>query len=322
MKGKIKLYQEIITKFEFKDGVKSEDIYNIINKYSIQSQTKRAISFYINKFIEAKECECLSSNTIGSYRLALNRFSKFCSEKNIKTISSVSDRTIKQYVDTLKLKSTSINYYITVIRIFFKWLEEEYIIEINPCNKIKYKCKKVFRHSLSAKEVNKIRNHYKDLREETMIEFMLCTGCRVSELINIKLDDIDFLNNQIVVTGKGNKQRVVLFSNKVNKLLSQYLKKFKRNDDYLFCASKHPFKKLTRFAINAQIKKIAEAAGIKSKMHPHIFRHTFATVALNRGMDIVSIQKLLGHENLSTTQIYAEIDMNNVKKNYNKSFNE
>ena len=205
-----------------------------------------------------------------------------------------------------------------MLKVFFEFLENESIIENNPCKQIKFQSKYNRRYPLSEGDIKILKNNCKTIRDKTLIELLLTTGCRVSEVINIKISDIDFNTNSINIIGKGNKQRVVLFNNKTKNLIKQNIKQSK-NKEYLFSAQKYPYQKLERFAVNAIIKKLSE--GINTKVSPHIFRHTFATIALNKGMNIISIQKLMGHDNISTTQLYAEVEMKNIRKQYNKIFN-
>ena len=312
-----KLYYDICSNFKFKKNISEDDIFKLLNNYEISSYQKYSLNKCINLFIKLKRCENISKNTLGIYNCSLNKFYKFYKKNAIKKITK---DTINDYIKYLSknLKASSIQLHISVLKVFFEFLENESIIENNPCKQIKFQSKYNRRYPLSEGDIKILKNNCKTIRDKTLIELLLTTGCRVSEVINIKISDIDFNTNSINIIGKGNKQRVVLFNNKTKNLIKQNIKQSK-NKEYLFSAQKYPYQKLERFAVNAIIKKLSE--GINTKVSPHIFRHTFATIALNKGMNIISIQKLMGHDNISTTQLYAEVEMKNIRKQYNKIFN-
>ena len=319
MKGNIKLYCELTSKFTFKNGKSSEDLYKVLDKYSIGSYTRSTFKSMKERFLQEKELENMSKTTLGMYKNTSEKLELYLRDTGV-TLNQISKQTLKSYIDFISkkgLKSSSIAYYISVIRVFFNWMEDEYLIDVNPTKGLKYKTPKSFRHAISDADVDIIRRNCTNVRDRALIEFLLTTGCRVSEVINIKTKDVDFVHNEIKVTGKGNKERTVLFTDNTKALLELNLKKSK-NKEYLFSAYKHPYNKLERFAVNALIKRLSEDTQIK--IHPHLFRHTFATKALNGGMDIVSIQKLLGHDYISTTQVYAEMTLDTVRKNYRKVF--
>ncbi len=319
MKGNIKLYCELTSKFNFKKGKSSEDLYKILDKYSIGSYTRVTFRSMKERFLQEKELENMSETTLGMYKNTIEKLELYLNETGV-TLSQINKQTIQSYIDYISkkdLKSSSIAYYISVIRVFFNWMEDEYLIDVNPTKGLKYKTPKNFKHAVSEDDIETIRRNCTNIRDRALIEFLLTTGCRVSEVIDIKTEDVDFAHNEVRVVGKGNKERTVLFTDNTKDLLKLNLKKAK-NKQYLFSAYKHPYNKLERFAVNAIIKRLSEDTQIK--VHPHLFRHTFATIALNRGMDIVSIQKLLGHDHISTTQVYAEMSLDTVRKQYKKTF--
>ena len=175
------------------------------------------------------------------------------------------------------------------------------------------------------KNINKdviifVDNCYCDnIRDRALFELMFATGCRLSEIQKMNISDIDFITKSIKVLGKGNKERIVYFNDKAKLYLNKYLKTRMDNSDALFVGKRKPYKRIGNRAIENIIKKIKDNSDInRSEVCPHLLRHTMATISVNAGIKINSLQKLLGHENISTTQIYAETNMNLVKNEYDQ----
>ena len=150
-----------------------------------------------------------------------------------------------------------------------------------------------------------------------MIEFLNSSGVRVSELCSLDIDDIDFSSNEGIVFGKGSKERIIYFDSRTKVHLEKYLQS--RNDDIpaLFISSKPPYRRLTPSGVEFIVKRLGETAGIE-KCHPHRFRRTLATRLIDRGVPIEQVQKILGHNKLDTTLIYAQVNQTNVKLNHSK----
>lgn len=149
------------------------------------------------------------------------------------------------------------------------------------------------------------------------MEFLVSTGCRLSEVAQLNVADLDFNNRSVTVTGKGNKERPVYFSIRARLMLQEYIKE-RKGGEGLFVSSKTPYLPLKPRAIQRIIHGLSVRAGLDARVHPHLLRHTFATHALNSGMDVTAIQQLLGHENISTTQIYAAMNEDVIRHQYNK----
>ena len=166
-------------------------------------------------------------------------------------------------------------------------------------------------------ELERLRDACKGYREKALVEFLVSTGCRLSEVAQLRAADLDLVGRTVKVTGKGDKDRVVYFSVRARLMIQEYFVA-RKGGDGLFCSSKSPYEPLKPRAIQRLIRAVSERAGLDRRVHPHLLRHTFATHALNSGMDVTVIQRLLGHEDVSTTQIYAELNDETVKHQYNK----
>lgn len=177
--------------------------------------------------------------------------------------------------------------------------------------------KKNARQALSVEELERLRDACEGYREKALVEFLVSTGCRLSEVAQLKAEDLNFADRSVMVTGKGDKDRVVYFSVRARLMLQEYIKE-RKGGEGLFVSSKYPYEPLKPRAIQRIIHNVSERAGLAGRVHPHLLRHTFATLALNSGMDVTVIQRLLGHEDIATTQIYASMNEEVVKHQYNK----
>ena len=177
--------------------------------------------------------------------------------------------------------------------------------------------KKGARQALTVEELERLRDACRGYREKALVEFLVSSGCRLSEVAQLNVSDLDLIGRTVRVTGKGDKDRVVYFSVRARLMVQEYIVQ-RKGGDGLFVSSKSPYEPLKPRAIQRIIRAISERAGLEKHVHPHLLRHTFATLALNGGMDIAVIQRLLGHENIATTQIYAEMSDETIRHQYNK----
>lgn len=267
-----------------------------------------------------------SENTIDSYKRTLKKFCDYIYSKNEQTIIT-KDTIIDflKYLNEQKMDSKTIAHYMSVLRSFFKYLMIEKVITHNPMEKIESpKIKRSIPNALNFKEIDmllniKLNTNF-DYRNKAMIELMYSSGLRVSELINLRLNDIDLNMAIIRVYGKGSKERIVPIGEYACDALKVYINEYrpslliKGNNDYLFINNHGT--KMTRQGFFKTLKKIAKENGIKTDFSPHTLRHSFATHMLEYGADLRSIQELLGHSNISTTQIYTHISKEKIKKDY------
>lgn len=265
-----------------------------------------------------------SDHTIINYNLDLELFELYL-KKNHKNYKNIEYKDVLNYISYLKIdhKSTTVNRNISCLRTYYDFLIKNNIVKNNPFNiihsmKKEKKLPEYFKYNEYVELVNSIdTNNILGVRNKCIFEILLCTGCRVNELVNIKLDDIDINNQEIKVLGKGNKERIVYLGSYAIDSLLQYLSIRKellnqKTSEYLFL--NHLGSKLTTRGIRDIIDKILLSSSTKLKITPHTFRHSFATMMLNEGCDLKSVQELLGHASLSTTSIYTHVSNEELKR--------
>lgn len=210
---------------------------------------------------------------------------------------------------------------LSVLKSFFSWLTNEEIIERDPTRKIKPpKKEKLLPKALTIEELELLREFCTNRRERAILEVLYATGGRLSEIQALNIKDIDEQDMSARVIGKGNKEREVYFSFKSMFHLRKYIAERIDNNPALFVTEVKPHNRLSKRGIQREISKIAERAEIKKNCSPHTLRHSFATLTLNNGADIMAIQALLGHSSPATTQIYAHITDNRKKEQYRRHF--
>lgn len=269
-----------------------------------------------------------SNNTIMSYMNDLNKFDSFLNNKDITKIDKTTIRAFIESEKKRKLSDRTISHDLIVIKNFYKYLEKNNTIKNNPSVDIELpKLKKTLPHVLSLDEVDKILDiELKDkyaYRNKAMLELMYSSGLRISELVNLKIQDIDLEEDIVRVTGKGSKMRIVPIGDYAIHYLKLYINEYRsllmksKISDYLFLNSRGD--RISRQAMFKIIKQIIRDKNIKKDVSPHTLRHSFASHMLENGADLRSIQELLGHSDISTTQIYTHISNKKIKENYEES---
>ena len=280
-------------------------------------------NIYIEKYISYLQYErALSDNTIKSYFYDLKRFDLYFKGN----VLDLSYDELQRYLSSVKdLKARSLAHHITVLTSFYNFLVDEKIITNNPCeNIINTKIPKKLPIYLTEDEINKLldiplNNEY-DYRNKAMLELLYATGLRISELINLKVNDVDFDECIVRVLGKGKKERIVPIADVALKYLFIYLNKYRAIilgsslSDYMFISNSK--KNISRQAFFKILKKEANRSGIEKIVSPHVLRHSFATHLLSHGANLRVIQELLGHEDISTTEIYAHLINEKLKDDY------
>lgn len=284
----------------------------------------------INKFLLYLEKELnYSDKTISSYRTDLVSFFNYLKNKNLNylKINRLEVRDYLKYLDNKNLKNSSISRKLSSIRSFYNFLINEKLLSFNYFASIKNpKIERKLPNYLSYNELSLLLDSISldnshDLRNRLIIELFYATGCRVSELVNIKINDIDFYTKTIRIYGKGSKERTVFFGEYALFYLNKYLEIRKKENilsPYLFLNNKN--NPLTVSDVEVLMQKLIKNIAINKHITPHTLRHTFATHLLNNGADIKSVQELLGHASLNTTGIYTHITNDHIKDVYLKTF--
>ncbi|MZK53483.1 tyrosine-type recombinase/integrase [Clostridium beijerinckii] len=308
------LEQKLDLQLEIKRAI-DETLYN----YDVQTKCTDLITSDIEEkaalYRACKKLEGLSPKTLENYRLFLEKLEQFYT-KPCGTITTMDLRMFLAVLGKGKQQST-INGYITMLKAFFGWLQnEEYIIR-NPAAKLKStKVPKVILQGYKAENLEKLREACITEKEKCLFELLDSTACRISELDEIKIEDINFTEQSLIVTGKGNKQRIVYFSTKAKLHIKAYIGK--RTSGYLFVSDKSPHQHIRVRALQLILSKIKKRTEVTERVRCHKFRRTQATYLLNSGMTIQGVQKILGHTSPDTTQRYAQLSQENLRNEYRR----
>lgn len=281
------------------------------------------------EFIEYIEFErSYSIHTVKNYELDLYEFIEYLKTEKINKLDKVDYQVIRKYLSYLhdkNIKNKSISRKVSSLRSFFKYLKNNDYIKDNPTILISNpKLEKRLPKFLYYNDLDKILNNFNlesiyEIRDYFILELLYSTGIRVSELINIKLKDINKYNREIRILGKGNKERIVLYGKVCAEKMDFYLNESrvhlnKVGSEYLLL-NKNGNKLTTRY-IEDMVNRVCLRSGIKEKVTPHTLRHTFATHMLNEGADLKTVQELLGHSNLSATGIYTHVSNERLRQVY------
>lgn len=300
----------------------AREIIKIMREYDVQTAQvydRSNLPRRVEAFLAAKRIDGCRPKTIKGYRERLKMFMTQCS----KPVQAITTDDLREYlaylVDERHLMDNSVQAHINTLRSFFSWLVDEDNIRKSPMRKIKsLKIDKLrSRHPLTAEQLELVRDGCRGYKEKALVEFLVSSGCRVSEVAGLRVDDIDWRDRKCKVIGKGNKERTVYFSVRAKLMLQLYIAE-RRGGEALFASSRAPYEPLTDRGIEKMISKLGKRIGMERPLYPHLMRHTFASHALNCGMELTIIQHLLGHNDPKTTLIYAEIDPIRVQYEYNR----
>ncbi|MDD7256176.1 tyrosine-type recombinase/integrase [Bullifex porci] len=282
---------------------------------TVNSEVKNLLKNYL----VSKKIAGLSENSLKLYNLYI---SDFISKTN-KNISDMNNLDIKLYLfnyqNIHKISNRTLESRRIIICSFFNWLfNNEYISKNIAGNIEPIKYEKKHRKSMSEMDLEKIRKYVTDVRDTAIIEMLYSTGCRVTELVTLNRDDIDFQSKEVKLFGKGAKHRVSFLNARAEISIKNYLATRTDNNPALFVSLRKPHERLSKFGIEKFIREMNKDITLTTYVTPHIFRHTTATMALNRGMNVVDVSKILGHSKLETTMEYITSNFDKIKS-YHKN---
>lgn len=273
---------------------------------------------YIDLFIGAKKVEGRSDKTLNYYRKTIENMVSDIS-KQINHITTEDLRLyLAKYQETNKSSKVTIDNIRRILSSFFGWLEDEDYIIKSPVRRIhKVKTTKSIKETYTDEELESMRDNCDNLRDLAIIDILSSTGMRVGELVLLNREDINFNERECIVLGKGDKERTVYFDARTKMHLQKYLDNRTDDNKALFVSLKQPFERLKIGGVEARLRDIGLQLGIQ-KLHPHKFRRTLATMAIDKGMPIEQLQQLLGHQRIDTTLQYAMVKQSNVKMSHRK----
>lgn len=291
------------------------DVVALGNENLIQSKSNLTLK---EEFLSAKQVEGCSERSVNYYSSTLDNLIKNLE----KPFNQIETEDLRVYLSEYQKKNNASKQTIDNIRrilsSFFTWLEDEDYILKSPVRRIhKIKTMKQVKETYSDEALEKLRDNCKTIRDLALIDMLASTGMRVGELVKLNRVDVDFVNRECVVLGKGSKERVVYFDARTKLHLQNYLNSRTDDNEALFVSLLEPHNRLEIAGVEIMLRKLGRRLEI-NKVHPHKFRRTLATRAIDKGMPIEQVQKLLGHQKIDTTMEYAIVDQQNVKNSHKK----
>ncbi|MBQ6089884.1 MAG: tyrosine-type recombinase/integrase [Lachnospiraceae bacterium] len=292
----------------------------MIRVFSEKSLERQKISNeeYLKMFLDAKSIEGCSERTIQYYRVTIEKMLN----KQTNPVRKITTEDMRSYLsDYQKINDCS---KVTVdnvrrnISSFFSWLEEENYILKSPMRRIhKIKTNQQVKEVISDEDIEKLRDHCSCVRDLAMIDLLYSTGIRVGELVNLNVTDVDFESRECIVFGKGGKERRVYFDAKAKLHLQNYIRCRRDQNPALFVTLDAPYDRLKISGVEIRLRQLGKFVDV-TRVHPHKFRRTMATRAIDKGMPIEQVQKILGHSQIDTTMQYAMVNQANVKTSHQK----
>ena len=291
------------------------DVVALGNENLIQSKSNQTLK---EEFLSAKQVEGCSERSVSYYSSTLDNLIKSLT----KPFNQMETEDLRVYLSEYQKKNNASKQTIDNIRrilsSFFTWLEDEDYILKSPVRRIhKIKTMKQVKETYSDEALERLRDNCKTIRDLALIDMLASTGMRVGELVKLNRVDVDFVNRECVVLGKGSKERVVYFDARTKLHLQNYLNSRTDDNEALFVSLLEPHNRLEIAGVEIMLRKLGRSLDI-NKVHPHKFRRTLATRAIDKGMPIEQVQKLLGHQKIDTTMEYAIVDQQNVKNSHKK----
>lgn len=273
---------------------------------------------YLEMFIAAKKIEGCSERTVAYYKTAVEHLLKAIATPIRKITTDDIRGYLASYHDNGKCSKTTVDNIRRNISSFFSWLEEEDYILKSPMKRIhKIKTMQPVKETISDEVIERLRDACKCKRDLAIVDLLYSTGIRVGELVRLNIEDVSFEERECVVFGKGDKERKVYFDAKAKLHLMEYIKERDDNNPALFVSLDAPHTRLKISGVEIRIRQLGRNISVE-KIHPHKFRRTMATRAIDKGMPIEQVQKILGHSQIDTTMQYAMVNQSNVKNAHRK----
>ena len=305
---------------EQKEKLKEVLLYTFYNieVTSIKDELVEDTTDYAKMFIAAKRIEGCSERTLNYYETTI----KTMVDKLSKKVNSIETEDLRNYLSEYQAKNNcskvTIDNVRRILSSFFAWLEDEDYIMKSPVRRIhKVKATQTVKETYTDEELEEMRDACIEIRDLAMVDFLASTGVRVGELVNLDRVDIDMQERSCVVLGKGGKEREVYFDARTKIHLQNYLNSRIDNNPALFVSLLRPYDRLKISGVEIRLRELGKKINIK-KIHPHKFRRTMATKAIDKGMPIEQVQVLLGHKKIDTTLQYAMVNQNNVRNSHKK----
>ena len=292
----------------------------LVSRLMKQTKTTDSLSNdnYLSMFLNAKKIEGCSERTLSYYKSTVEKLLWSIDEPIRKVTTDDIRGYLANYQCLNNCSKTTIDNVRRNISSFFTWLEEEDYIIKSPMRRIhKIKTVKTIKEVISDEEIEKMRDGCRNLRDLAIIDLLYSTGIRIGELVRLNIDDIDFEERECIVFGKGDKERRVYFDAKTKIHLLGYINSRSDTNPALFVTLDAPYNRLKISGIEIRLRRLGRELGI-NKVHPHKFRRTMATRAIDKGMPVEQVQKLLGHSQIDTTMHYAIVNQTNVKVSHRK----
>lgn len=311
------------------DNAQMEQLQNVLqhalwnvqitsNEDGAQQPDKETNAELLDMFLSAKRVEGCSEKTLRYYETSIRRL--FAAVDSHVTHMQTDDLRgyLSDYQQQTQCSKGNIDNIRRIMSSFFTWLEDENYILKSPVRRIhKIRSNKTVKETYTDEALETMRDQCGCLRDLAMIDLLASTGMRVGELVRLNRDDIDFENRECVVFGKGSKERPVYFDARTKIHLKNYLENRRDDNPALFVSLLSPYNRLEISGVEVRLRKLGRKLGI-TKVHPHKFRRTLATRAIDKGMPIEQVQRLLGHAKIDTTMQYAMVNQNNVKISHRK----
>ena len=310
---------------DMSEVLSAKDLYalQIVLQKKLNTQNNQTYPYtnieYMDMFISAKRIEGCSERTLAYYKATIEHMLSII----VTPLRQVQTDDLRAYLAEYQLRNNCSKTTVDNIRrnlsSFFSWLEaEDYIIK-SPIRRIhKIRTGSKVKETLSEECIEKLRDSCLQIRDLAMIDLLYSTGIRVGELVNLNINDVNFEERECIVYGKGNKQRKVYFDAKTKVHLKRYLEQRIDYSEALFVTLDSPFERLKISGVEIRLRKLGRLASLDQRVHPHKFRRSMATRAIDKGMPIEQVQKLLGHQQIDTTMHYAMVNQSNVKISHRK----